>query len=148
MRAIDYCIEHYFRQPNYWTVDGRLFYSIFRPDRFIKQLGGPAKTRELLAEIDAKLQRAGLPTLHWNAITWDTSPVVHYQEAGFLTTTTYNITNTGKTSAAGTQDYKDMLSAHMRMWKAIAATALPYCPVVTMGWDVTRAASRRFRSPS
>ena len=30
-RVIDYCIEHYFREANYWTVEGRLFLQHFYP---------------------------------------------------------------------------------------------------------------------
>ncbi len=137
LRAIDYCIEHYFRQPNYWTVDGRLFYSVFQPDRFIGQLGGPVQTRALLAEIDGKLRKTGLPTMHWNAMTWNARSVARYREAGFRTTTMYNMTNTRKTSANLTQEYEDLLPAHAKAWRAMAATALPHCPVVTMGCDAT-----------
>ena len=49
-RALDYCVEHYFRQPNYWRVEGRLFFSIFQATEFVKQLGGPQETAKLLDE--------------------------------------------------------------------------------------------------
>ena len=67
-RVIEYCIDRYFRQPNYWTVEGRLFFSVFRPETFIAQLGGAAKTKSLLAAIDLRLAReaAGDP-LEWHA---------------------------------------------------------------------------------
>jgi hypothetical protein len=38
---MDYCMGHYFDQPNYWRVDGRLFISVFDPVRFVDELGGP-----------------------------------------------------------------------------------------------------------
>ena len=47
-RVMDYCVEHYFRQPNYWRVEGRLFFSIFQATKFVEQLGGPQETRKLL----------------------------------------------------------------------------------------------------
>ncbi|MFH1566419.1 MAG: glycoside hydrolase family 99-like domain-containing protein, partial [Gemmatimonadota bacterium] len=34
-RAMDYCAEHYFSRPEYWRLDGRLFFSLFVPDRFV-----------------------------------------------------------------------------------------------------------------
>ena len=136
-RAIDYCIEHYFRQPNYWTVGDRLFFSIFAPQDFIQQLGGPAKTKPLLAEIDGKLKHAGLPPIHWNAMLWNPQHVAQCMEAGFHSTTSYNITDSGKTSSNLTQEYEDLIPAHAKTWKAMADTPLPHCPVVTMGWDVT-----------
>ncbi len=29
-RVIDYCAEHYFREPNYWRPGGNLFFSLFQ----------------------------------------------------------------------------------------------------------------------
>jgi hypothetical protein len=136
-RAIDYAAERYFRRPNYWKVDGRLFYSVFQPTALIDGLGGEAKTRSLLESIDRRLDRAGLPPLHWNAMTWDPGAVARCRDAGFRSTTTYNITSSGKTSANLTQDYEDLMAAHSAAWKGMAGTPLPHCPVVTMGWDVT-----------
>ena len=136
-RLIEYGIAHYFQEPNYWTVAGRLFFSVFQPQQLIEQLGGAAATKSLLATIDHKLDRAKLPPMHWNAMTWKPEVVALYAEAGFHSTTTYNITSTGKTSPEGTQDYQDLIRAHSDHWKAMAATTLPHCPMVTMGWDVT-----------
>ena len=67
-RVIDYGIEHYFREPNYWKVDGGLFFSIFRADSFIKQLGGPAETRKVLEKMNKRMEDAGLPRMHWSAM--------------------------------------------------------------------------------
>lgn len=136
-RAIDYCADHYFREPNYWTVDGRLFFSIFLPESFIEQLGGPSKTKAMLADMDTKLQRRNLPPIHWNAMLWDSKLVARCHEAGFRSTTTYNITDSGKTSPGLIQDYEDLMQAHTKAWKAMADSLLPHCPVLTMGWDVT-----------
>lgn len=136
-RVVDYWIEHYFRQPNYWKVDGRLVVSIFTPDTFIDQLGGPAKTKALLQEMDGKLQRAGLPPIHWNAMLGSPERVARCRDAGFHSTTGYNITDGRKTSPGLTQEYEDLMAAHRRTWQSMSAAPLPYCPVVTMGWDVT-----------
>ncbi|MBN1347544.1 MAG: glycoside hydrolase family 99-like domain-containing protein [Phycisphaerae bacterium] len=146
-RVIDYCIHHYFRQPNYWTVEGRLFFSIFAPGRFINQLGGAANTRSLLAAIDGKLGQAGLPPVHWNAMTGDPRLVAQLQEAGFRSTTTYNVVYASKTSANLTQEYDDLITSHVHAWKGMAQTSLPYCPVVTMGWDVTPRCERNVKFP-
>ena len=59
------------------------------------------------------------------------------QDAGFHSTTHYNIVGSGKTSANLTEDYEDLIVAHTSAWKALAKTSLPYCPTVTMGWDNT-----------
>ncbi len=146
-RVIEYGIERYFRQDNYWTVDGRLFFSIFAPKDFIDQLGGPVRTKSVLSGIDAQLARAKLPPMHWNAMTWEAKLVDLCQEAGFHSTSTYNITSTGKTSPNLTQEYEDLIASHTSHWKAMAETSLPHCPVVTMGWDVTPRCEHRVPWP-
>ena len=136
-RVVDYCIDNYFRQPNYWTVEGRLFFSLFEPSRFVEELGGPEKTRSLLGAVDERLGRALLPPLHLNAMVWDTGPVATLRDAGFHTTTNYNITSSGKVSPDLIEQYGDVVAAHPPKWRQLAQAPLPYLPVVTMGWDVT-----------
>lgn len=136
-RVLDYCIESYFCRPNYWTVDGRLFFSIFDPMRFVNELGGPRQVRAFLDEADQRLVRAGLPPLHLNAMIWSADPVGVFHEAGFLSTTSYNITSSGKVSPELVERYEDLVEFHPVKWRELAQTALPYLPVVTMGWDVT-----------
>ncbi|MGQ9914102.1 MAG: glycoside hydrolase family 99-like domain-containing protein [Thermogutta sp.] len=136
-RVVDYWIEHYFREPNYWRVDGRPVISIFDPGTLIQQLGGPANTQALLHEMDARLQRADLPPIHWNAMLRGVEQAPACREAGFHSATGYNITDSGKTSPGLTQEYEDLMETHRETWRRMSAAALPYCPVVTMGWDVT-----------
>jgi hypothetical protein len=144
-RVIDYAIDHYFRQPNYWTVDGRLFFSLFQPDLLVEKLGGPAASRRLLARIDHRLRAAGLPPIHWNAMLWEPGTAGSLKEAGFRSTTTYNVNSTGEDRMV--QRYEDLVEAHGRTWGRMAATPLPHCPVVTMGWDVTMRCDRKLRWP-
>jgi hypothetical protein len=47
-RVMDYCQEHYFRLTNYWRVEGKLYFSIFETDNFVRRLGGPAGTKRVL----------------------------------------------------------------------------------------------------
>ena len=105
LRVVDYCIDRYFRQPNYWRVADRLF-SVFVPQHLIAQLGGPGQTRSLLESVDRKLERAGLPGIHWNAMIWNPSLAATFREAGFHSTTTYNITDAHKTAANFTRTTK------------------------------------------
>jgi len=137
MRVMDYCAEKYFSRPNYWTSEDKLFFSFFEPVRLVKEFGGAAEFRKLLGRMNGRLKKKGLPPLHLNAMIWGPEPVDELKDAGFLSTTTYNVTSSGKTSENLTQDYADLISAHERHWAKMAAASLPHCPVVTMGWDVT-----------
>jgi len=138
-RVVDYCIEHYFRQPNYWRVNDRLFFSLFQPQVLIDQLGGVMKTQRVFGKVDRRLRSRGLPPMHWNAMTWSEEPVAKYKAAGFASTTSYNFTSGGKGNLPvnGIEEYTEVMDAHRQKWRTLSGAKLPYMPVVTMGWDVT-----------
>lgn len=135
-RVIDYSIEHYFRQPNYWCVDGRLFYSVFHTSKFLSEFGDIEALRGILKRMDQRLERAGLPPLHWNAMCSSPEQAELAHEAGFHSTTSYNVISSGK-AVDGIDQYEDLMAAHHAHWDKLSAVPLPYLPVVTMGWDVT-----------
>ena len=137
-RVIDYGIEHYFREPNYWKVDGGLFFSIFRADSFIKQLGGPAETRKVLEKMNKRMEDAGLPRMHWSAMVGSPRSAELAKEAGFNSTSRYNIATAKKVSPEGIEQYEDVMDAHRAHWKKMSTSSpLIDMPVVTMGWDVS-----------
>jgi hypothetical protein len=151
LRAMDYCAEHYFSQPNYWKVaDGSLFYSIFDAESFVSQLGGPEKTKRLLKKIDRRLHARGLPSIHWNVMTYAPHLLPKYRSAGFHSATSYNVNSPGESfnvtptgrkaksnATQSTIDYKDLIEAHHENWEVFEKSKMPYFPVTTLGWDCT-----------
>jgi len=139
-RMIDYCAEHYFGQSNYWKLnDGALFFSIFDTEAFISALGGVEKTRRILQQIDRRLHARSLPSIHWNAMTWNPNLPAGFKAAGFHSVTSYNMTFTGKNPAEndGVQPYEEIMKAHHQNWESLSQSGLDHFPVVTLGWDVT-----------
>jgi hypothetical protein len=136
-RVMDYCVAHYFRQPNYWRVEGELFFSLFEPLRLVREMGGAKVFRKTLSGTQRLLARNRLPPLHLNAMVWDEKDVDELKEAGYSSTTTYNVTSSGKQSDNLTEQYEDLIEAHSQHWAKMARTVLPHAPVITMGWDVT-----------
>lgn len=136
-RMVDYCVAHYFRQPNYWKVEGRLFFSIFEATKFVEQLGGPQETRKLLATIDDRLRQAGLPGMHWNGMVASVKAGALLKEAGFHSTSRYNVSTAQKVGPDLTERYEDVIDAHKAHWQRMASAPLVDMPVVTMGWDAT-----------
>ena len=136
-RVVDYCIAHYFRQPNYWRVNGALFFSVFESEKFVKQLGGPQETRALLKEMDARLRKAGLPPMHWNAMVSSPAAAAVMEQAGFRSTSRYNVNTARKVRPDFTERYEDVMDAHRTHWEKMTASPLVDLPVVTMGWDST-----------
>ncbi len=136
-RVIDYCIEHYFRQPNYWQVEGGLFFSIFTATKFVEQLGGPSQTRKLLETMNTRLRKANLPPMHWNGMVRSAKAAALLKEAGFNSTSRYNVNTGGKVRPDLTERYEDVMEGHRAHWKNMSAASLVDIPSVTMGWDVT-----------
>jgi hypothetical protein len=137
-RVLDYCVEHYFRQPNYWRVEGRFFFSIYQATKFVEQLGGPSETRKLLEHMDQRLSQAGLPPMHWNGMVADPKSAAIVQEAGFQSTSRYNVNSARKAGPDFTEQYEDLMQAHRDHWQRMTSSApLANLPVVTTGWDVT-----------
>ena len=147
-RVIDYCIVHYFQEPNYWKVNGCLFFSIYQAEEFITQLGGQQKTLTLFKEIDARLKKAGLPPMHWNAMVSNPKEASLAQQAGFHSTSRYNINTANKVMPDFTERYEDVMEAHHEHWnKMTNESPLINLPVVTMGWDPTPRCRQDFPWP-
>ncbi len=146
-RVIDYCIDHYFNQPNHWLVEGELFLSLFEPHRLVAEVGGQKAFKTLLNATNKKLAKARLPKLHLNAMLFVPDRVELLQDAGFASTSTYNVISSaaglasnvlgGATTDNPIEQYPDVIAAHQRHWELMAQTSLPFAPVVTTGWDVT-----------
>ena len=65
-----YIVEKYFKQPNYWLIDGKPYFSIYEIVTFINGLGGVDSARKALAMLDAKTRAAGFPGVHLNIMSW------------------------------------------------------------------------------
>ena len=136
-RVIDYGIAHYFREPNYWRVEGELFFSIYQGKHFVDDLGGPEQTRALLAKMDGRLRAAGLPPMHWNGMVSAVKEAALRKDVGFKSTSRYGVNMAGKVRADNTESYEDLMEAHRQHWKKMLDSPLVNVPVVTRGWDST-----------
>lgn len=136
-RMMAHCIKVHFRQPNYWRVNGALYFSLFQPAEFINQLGGPAKAKAVLEAARVEVRKAGLGEMHFAGFAWDANIARMSEEAGFDSLTTYCCAAAGHLPDQPIEEYDRMAARHEDLWKAGDSTRLPYCPVVTAGWDVT-----------
>lgn len=139
-RVMQYSIDNYFNQPNYWRVEEGLYFSIFAPEEFVKQLGGPEKAKAVLDAAREQVEAAGLGKVHFAAFTGIPESIESLEAAGFDSMTSYNVT----TMSSGLQlpgepfeEYERMIERHETYWDNMDTGLLPYAPVVTVGWDVT-----------
>lgn len=61
-------IDSYFKQPNYWKIDGKPYFSIYRLDKLIEGLGGLAGTKTALEDFRQRVKAAGFPDVHLNIV--------------------------------------------------------------------------------
>jgi len=65
-----YIVENYFKQPNYWKIDGKPYFSIWSTTKFINGLGGMEEAKKAIQLLDAKTKKAGFPGVHFNIMSW------------------------------------------------------------------------------
>lgn len=65
-----YIVEKYFKQPNYWLIDGKPYFSIYEIVTFINGLGGIEQAKKAIALLDEKAKKAGFPGVHLNVMSW------------------------------------------------------------------------------
>ena len=150
----DYIITHYFKQPNYWMIDGKPYFSIFETSKFIESFGSIEKAAEAMANFETKVKKAGFAGLHFNCIDQGLTDNMLQQTLKCNATagdafkalktasiTSYNFLYAYDLSKAvwPTANYKNAIDANVSYWPAISNkyNDVEYYPNVTMGWDVT-----------
>jgi hypothetical protein len=144
-RVMQHCIDKHFKQPNYWKVGGgeaggAVYFSLFAPEDFIRQLGGPEKTKAVIDAAREKLRKAGVGELHLAAFTGIPQSIGDIKKAGFDSMTSYNVTTMSSKLKYPNQpfeEYDAFVERHESYWDNMDTGELPYGPVVTVGWDVT-----------
>lgn len=69
-KICDLVIAKYFKHPSYWLVDGKPYFSIYEMSQFLDSFGSTENARAALDKFRAKVQAAGFPGLHVNAVLW------------------------------------------------------------------------------
>jgi hypothetical protein len=147
-RITDHVIERYFSQPNYWTIDGEPYFSIYEIGTLIDGLGGVSETRDALASFRAKTIAAGFPGLHLNCIaaglkvlpceTGIEEPERWLPHLGFSSVGSYVWVHYYYPDWSGFPlgDMKKAAERNYEVWQELRDQfTLPHHPNVTMGWD-------------
>ena len=141
----DLIIKEYFTKPNYWTVDGKPYFSVYDVQKFVENFGSVEAARAAMDKLREKAVAAGLPGVHWNLVTWG-NPVLPGEKAaentpellkklGFDSGTSYVWIHHTPLPDLQT-DYLKAMDDYFAFWdKARAEYGVPYYPNVTMGWD-------------
>lgn len=151
-----YIVEKYFKQPNYWKIDGKPYFSIYEIVNFVNGLGGIAKAKKAIALLDAKAKNAGFPGVHFNIMSWmindqsakqivgpdapqSAKEMIEY--LGCQSVSTYTYIHHFNISKAGfpTVPYTKALEANKKYWNSFIKDYpnVLYTPNVSMGWDAS-----------
>jgi hypothetical protein len=139
--VINRVINQYFKQPNYFKIDGMPVFSIFNDNELLESFGGNVEeTRKAIDYFRDEVKKAGFPGLHlqWNrggGYLMSENAAKQFSERvkalGFNSATFYNMGGIN-------EDYlvygKNSIKIREQM---DAVLDIPFFPCVSIGWDDT-----------
>lgn len=138
-------IEKYFKQKNYYTIDGKPVFMIFTLPVLIEGLGGVKQTKDAFDWLRKRCIEEGLPGLHLqlnmhhicydikdDGRTMGIDEVINY--FGFESCTNYQMINVLQDKIGGT--YAEAVEKAAKGWDRLDNDSpVPYFPQVCCGWD-------------
>ncbi len=145
LKILDYCIERYFKLPNYWRVDGRPYFAISNTKAFIEQMGGVDNVAVFFKKLAKKMESAGIARVHWAGVANNPKEGEMLKAAGFDSSfrdvmSTRDIKDFRARAKKGEKvfNYSELVKTSIAHWKNMAENLpLPNMPIVTQGWDCT-----------
>ncbi|HWD93988.1 MAG TPA: glycoside hydrolase family 99-like domain-containing protein [Verrucomicrobiae bacterium] len=146
-KITDLVIARYFKHPSYWKIDGKPYFSIYEMSVFLSDFGSVPGARAALDHFRQKVQSAGFPGLHINAIFWGEPQLPNGQKVdwhvlstnlGLDSLTSYTWVHHGALdySTFPTSDYVHGRDAYLGFWDKVASRfPVPYFPNTTINWD-------------
>jgi hypothetical protein len=132
-RIIDYWLEHYLREPNYWKIDGQPVIGIFDPTHLLK-IYSPAEVRKVFDRMRNRAVQAGLKGLHFQASHVYAAGKTPLKESGYDSATRYHTFAGGPPGK--TSEFATGVERSIERWKddheKVGVLYFPDCPV---GWD-------------
>lgn len=139
-------IGTYFKQPNYYCIDGKPVFMIYDLTNLVTGLGGYDKTAQALGWFEEEARRAGLAGVYYMLTMWSekamnysgvdshsqTTGMEVCRKLGFKGMTHYQFVHFAEID----RDYEEILKDAEAEWKRIEANyQIPYYPHVSVGWD-------------
>ncbi len=144
-KICDLVIEKYFKQPNYWKIDGKPYFSVYELTKFMANFGSFEATKDAIKRFREKAKAAGFPDVHLNAVFWGrpivpgeatlNDPVKIIEGLGFDSVTSYVWIHHVPLNERET-DFNWVRDEYLKHWDyARSAFSIPYIPNASMGWD-------------
>jgi Glycosyltransferase WbsX len=135
VRFVAMLAENYFSRPNYVTVEGRSYLSIYDSTFFLEELGAEAAA-EAIQRAREWLGDHGHRDLHLAAIEPSAKALPVVAQVGFDSVTHYVFLPDWK--GPKLQDYQEHAERRASEWEGFATgSGLSYMPSVAPGWDAS-----------
>lgn len=135
VRFVAMLADSYMARPNYVTVEGRSYLSIFDSTFFVQELGVDG-ARDAIAAARRWLRQNGHRDLHLAAIEPNADVLPLVRELGFDSVTHYVLLPDWK--GPFEQDYREYAERRSGEWASFGErSGLPYMPSVAPGWDAS-----------
>ncbi len=139
-------IEHFFRQPNYYKIDGRPVLMIYDVKNFIDGLGGMDEAADAVKWFRRQVRKAGFPDLELQLTMW--GPNLNYsgfdagrsdkphdafvRRIGFDSSSHYQFCHFLNVD----DEYPHLAEQAAAEWERLERDfSIPYYPHVSVGWD-------------
>ena len=135
LKVTDYCIEHYFRQPNYWRIDGKLVFCILGYGLLL-QTFSPDQLRRVFDKMRQRVVQSGLGDIHFQT-TVGFDGKFEVGKLGFESATHYHSFGRYHTWKEGSRTpFGDAARIAIENWKrTLPNTDVPFHPDCPVGWD-------------
>jgi hypothetical protein len=145
---VERVIRKYFKQPNYYKIDGKPVFSIFSMDDLVNSFNGLEGTKKALDYLREEVKKAGFPGVYLQTIGWSRNDEPNLfrrgddqgkgvneivDQLGLNSVTTYTWMIAGLN-----EDYVQWAEQGLSLrkkWDALMD--IPYFPCVSIGWDNT-----------
>jgi hypothetical protein len=137
LKVTDYCIQHYFGEPNYWRMDGRPVFAIFDPNLLLETFS-PDELKRVFDKMRARVARAGLGELHIQASHGYGGHEAELKALGYDSATLYHTFGWtyGGRPAGSRSPYGEAAFKTVEVWRQKAAkVSVPFFPDCPVGWD-------------
>lgn len=140
-------IEKYFKQPNYYQIDGKPVFMIYELRNLLKGLGGFYETKEALQWFDEKARAEGFAGVHFQHVRMEYAQIEQYvKEAGLdFASEEEAVKALGYSSMSNYQfvnmfsmkdrTFEDVLDHLKEVWEESNNKGITYYPHVSLGWD-------------
>jgi hypothetical protein len=137
LKVMDYCLEHYFHQPNYWRIDGRPVFAIFDLNLLLETF--PAdQLKRVFEKMRQRVAKAGVGDLHLQASHVYGGHEAELRNLGIDSATLYHTFgwSYGGRPPGGRSPYGEAALEAIKAWQGTAQkVTVPFFPDCPVGWD-------------